>query len=69
MTGNMVLLGVAVGRGELSALEHTGLAVASFIIGTAAGALLAVRVPPAAPVVPLLVLTAVIAVAEVKIVR
>jgi uncharacterized membrane protein YoaK (UPF0700 family) len=38
MTGNMVLLGVAVGRGELTALEHTGLAVASFIIGTVAGA-------------------------------
>jgi uncharacterized membrane protein YoaK (UPF0700 family) len=38
MTGNMVLLGVAVGRGELSVLEHTGLAVASFIIGTVAGA-------------------------------
>ena len=38
MTGNMVLLGIAVGRGELSALEHTGLAVVSFIIGTVAGA-------------------------------
>jgi uncharacterized membrane protein YoaK (UPF0700 family) len=41
MTGNMVLLGMAVGRGELSALEHTGLALASFIIGTVAGAHLA----------------------------
>jgi uncharacterized membrane protein YoaK (UPF0700 family) len=38
MTGNMVLLGVAVGRNGLSAFEHTGLAVVSFIIGTVAGA-------------------------------
>jgi uncharacterized membrane protein YoaK (UPF0700 family) len=38
MTGNMVLLGVAVGRNELSAFEHTGLAVIAFIIGTIAGA-------------------------------
>jgi uncharacterized membrane protein YoaK (UPF0700 family) len=38
MTGNMVLLGISVGRGELSTLEHTGLAVISFIIGTVAGA-------------------------------
>jgi uncharacterized membrane protein YoaK (UPF0700 family) len=52
MTGNMVLLGVAVGRDELTALEHTGLAVASFIIGTVAGAHLAGSPRPGDPVWP-----------------
>jgi uncharacterized membrane protein YoaK (UPF0700 family) len=41
MTGNMVLLGVSVGRSDLIALEHAGLAVAAFIAGTIAGAHLA----------------------------
>ena len=41
MTGNMVLLGLAAGRGELTALEHTGLAVAAFIAGTVIGSHLA----------------------------
>jgi uncharacterized membrane protein YoaK (UPF0700 family) len=52
MTGNMVLLGVAVGRGELTALEHTGLAVASFILGTVAGAHIAGRPRADDPVWP-----------------
>jgi uncharacterized membrane protein YoaK (UPF0700 family) len=38
MTGNMVLLGVAVGRVELVSFEHVGLAVLAFIAGTVAGA-------------------------------
>jgi uncharacterized membrane protein YoaK (UPF0700 family) len=38
MTGNMVLLGMAIGRGELTVLEHTGVAVAAFIAGTVIGA-------------------------------
>ena len=41
MTGNMVLLGVSVGRGELVSFEHVGLAVVAFILGTVAGAHLA----------------------------
>ena len=41
----------------------------ALITGAAIGALLAVRVPAAAPLVPLVILTAVIAVAESKIVR
>jgi uncharacterized membrane protein YoaK (UPF0700 family) len=41
MTGNMVLLGVSVGRGELVSFEHVGLAVVAFIVGTVAGAHLA----------------------------
>jgi uncharacterized membrane protein YoaK (UPF0700 family) len=52
MTGNMVLLGIDVGRGELSALEHTGLAVLSFIIGTVAGARIAGRPRADDPVWP-----------------
>lgn len=38
MTGNMVLLGVSIGRADLISLEHAGLAVAAFITGTVAGA-------------------------------
>src|ERR1700761_35855 len=38
MTGNMVLLGVSIGRAELVSFEHAGLAVAAFIAGTVAGA-------------------------------
>lgn len=41
MTGNMVLLGLAMGRGELTALEHAGLAVAAFVAGSVAGSHLA----------------------------
>jgi uncharacterized membrane protein YoaK (UPF0700 family) len=52
MTGNMVLLGIAVGRGELGALEHTGLAVVTFILGTIAGARIAGRQRPGDPVWP-----------------
>jgi uncharacterized membrane protein YoaK (UPF0700 family) len=52
MTGNMVLLGIAVGRGELGALEHTGLAVVMFILGTIAGARIAGRPRADDPVWP-----------------
>jgi uncharacterized membrane protein YoaK (UPF0700 family) len=38
MTGNMVLLGIGVGRGDLSTLEHTALAVVAYILGTVLGA-------------------------------
>jgi uncharacterized membrane protein YoaK (UPF0700 family) len=41
MTGNLVLLGMGLGRGELTTLEHTALAVASFIVGTIIGARIA----------------------------
>jgi uncharacterized membrane protein YoaK (UPF0700 family) len=37
MTGNMVLLGVAVGRGVLTLLAHTGVAFAAYIAGSMAG--------------------------------
>jgi uncharacterized membrane protein YoaK (UPF0700 family) len=52
MTGNMVLLGIAVGRGDLGALEHTGLAVLAFILGTVAGARIAGRPRADDPVWP-----------------
>jgi uncharacterized membrane protein YoaK (UPF0700 family) len=41
MTGNMVLLGMGVGRGEAALLAHTGIAVAAFIAGTVLGARIA----------------------------
>ena len=41
MTGNMVLLGMGLGRGQVSTLEHTALAVVAFIIGTIVGAKIA----------------------------
>lgn len=37
MTGNMVLLGVAGGRGELSLALHTGVAFVCYVAGTVAG--------------------------------
>src|SRR5262249_42978557 len=37
MTGNLVLLGVSVGRNQLIAFEHVGVAVVAFIAGTVAG--------------------------------
>jgi uncharacterized membrane protein YoaK (UPF0700 family) len=41
MTGNMVLLGMGLGRGEATVLEHTGIALAAFIAGTVLGARIA----------------------------
>ncbi|MBW8819498.1 MAG: DUF1275 domain-containing protein [Streptomyces sp.] len=41
MTGNMVLLGMGVGRGQVALLEHTGIALAAFITGTVLGARIA----------------------------
>ena len=41
MTGNMVLLGMGVGRGQAALLEHTGIALAAFIAGTVLGARIA----------------------------
>lgn len=41
MTGNMVLLGMGLGRGEAALLEHTGVALAAFITGTVVGARIA----------------------------
>jgi uncharacterized membrane protein YoaK (UPF0700 family) len=41
MTGNMVLLGMGVGRGEAAVLEHTGIALVAFIAGTVLGARIA----------------------------
>src|SRR4051794_27739019 len=41
MTGNMVLLGMGVGRGQAALLEHTGIALAAFITGTVLGARIA----------------------------
>jgi uncharacterized membrane protein YoaK (UPF0700 family) len=38
MTGNMVLLGIGVGKGDVSTLEHTVLAVVAYIVGTVVGA-------------------------------
>jgi uncharacterized membrane protein YoaK (UPF0700 family) len=41
MTGNMVLLGVGLGRTTWSILSHAGLAVAAFMVGTMVGARIA----------------------------
>lgn len=41
MTGNMVLLGMGIGRGETALLEHTGIALVAFIAGTVLGARIA----------------------------
>ncbi|GAA5196171.1 hypothetical protein GCM10023322_64500 [Rugosimonospora acidiphila] len=37
MTGNMVLMGLSIGRGDVSAFGHAALAVVSYIAGTIAG--------------------------------
>lgn len=37
MTGNMVIMGLSIGRGDLSAFGHAALAVASYIVGTVVG--------------------------------
>lgn len=37
MTGNMVLLGMGVGRGEFAIFRHAGLALVSYIVGTTVG--------------------------------
>jgi uncharacterized membrane protein YoaK (UPF0700 family) len=46
MTGNMVLMGIAVGQPDLSALWHAGLAVLSYIVGAMAGGSLSGRADP-----------------------
>ncbi|NUR61828.1 MAG: DUF1275 domain-containing protein [Catenulispora sp.] len=52
MTGNMVLLGMGVGRGKLALLEHTGVALAAFITGTILGARVAQAPQPNDPIWP-----------------
>lgn len=52
MTGNMVLLGMGVGRGGIALLEHTGIALAAFIAGTILGARIAQAPQPDDPVWP-----------------
>ena len=37
MTGNMVLMGLSIGRADLDAFGHAALAVVSYIVGTIAG--------------------------------
>ena len=43
MTGNTVLLGLALARGETGSILHTLLALIGFVVGAAAGALIAYR--------------------------
>jgi uncharacterized membrane protein YoaK (UPF0700 family) len=43
MTGNMVLFGMGIARGDIATLEHTGLALICFILGTILGARIAGR--------------------------
>lgn len=52
MTGNMVLLGMGIGRGEAAVLEHTGIALIAFIAGTVLGARIAGAPQPDDPVWP-----------------
>jgi uncharacterized membrane protein YoaK (UPF0700 family) len=49
MTGNMVLVGIAVGRGEQGPLTHVGVAIAAYIVGCALGARLGGRAASGAP--------------------
>ena len=46
MTGNMVLVGVAIGSGDGSALGHTAAAIGGYVVGAALGVLLAGRPRP-----------------------
>src|SRR5262249_8438096 len=43
MTGNTILLGIAVGRGDLAAALRSALALAGFCVGATAGALIVMR--------------------------
>ncbi|MFI9592198.1 DUF1275 family protein [Nonomuraea sp. NPDC052265] len=65
MTGNVVLLGLALGTGDTSHVIRSGIALATFCLGLAAGFTLLGRAPPAGrdppagvPVSPLAVLLA-----------
>src|SRR5262249_37245042 len=48
ITGNLVLLGVAAGTGRAELAVHSGVAMAGYVAGVAAGAPLAARRHPAA---------------------
>jgi uncharacterized membrane protein YoaK (UPF0700 family) len=52
MTGNIVLLGLAVARGSLTLASHTAVAIAGYIVGVAAGTLIAYRARAAIPEEP-----------------
>jgi uncharacterized membrane protein YoaK (UPF0700 family) len=48
MTGNIVLWGLAAARGSLTLFSHTAVSISGYIVGVAAGALIAHRVKTAA---------------------
>ncbi|MCU1490758.1 MAG: hypothetical protein JWM85_2163, partial [Acidimicrobiaceae bacterium] len=52
MTGNMVLLGVAGGRGEGTLALHAGVAFVGYILGTVGGARIAGRAVPGEAIWP-----------------